>query len=328
MHDFHTTYLGLKLDNPIVIGSGPLTATIEGLKKCEASGAGAVVVKSIFEEQILGQAQATVDEQEEYLTHSDAATFVREHAKEEAVEKYLSLISEAKKTLHIPVIASINASTSEGWAEYCKRMEDAGADAIEVNHYTVAANGAIEGSKIEKEFIQTVKNARKAIRGPMVVKMGMFYSSVANLLHQFEDLGVNGAVLFNRFFQNDIDIKNVKVCQGSPVSSPSDYLIPLRWTALMSAELKMDICTSGGVWTGETVIKDLLAGAKAVQICSVAMREGLGCVEKMKWYLGQWMDQHGFTKLDDFAGKLAQERMEHPDLWERSQYMKAVGVKA
>jgi len=327
MRDLSTTYMGLKLKNPIIIGSGPLTASLDNLKRCEDSGAGAVVLKSIFEEQIARDSEKLVEDNEEYLTHSDAAAFVRGHSTEQAIDAYLTLLQDAKKALSIPVIASLNCKSGEGWTEYAKRFVASGADALEINHYVVAADGQVSGEKVEKEFLILVKNARKTVKSPLAVKMGTFYSSLSNMMHQFSDIGVDGVVLFNRFFQNDIDIEKETLSQGAVLSSPSDYLVSLRWTALMSAELDMDICASGGIWNGETVIKQLLAGAKACSICSAAMKKGFPVVNEMLSVLDGWMEKKGYASVDAFRGKLAQEHMKDPELWERSQYMKALQVK-
>ncbi len=327
MQDLSIQYLGLSLKNPIIIGSGPYTSSIDNLKRCEDNGVGAVVLKSIFEEQIEKDAEAAVDENEAYLTHSDAAAFVREHTAERAIDAYLELISEAKRSLSIPVIASINCKSLGTWTEYADRFAKAGADAIEINYYVVAANREINGEMMERKFVGLVRNARKSITLPMAVKMGMFYSSLSNLLHEFDNDKVDGVVLFNRFFQNDIDIKAQALTQHSPLSSPNDYLIPLRWTALMSAELTCDICASSGIWSGESIVKQLLAGAASCAICSVVMKQGLSVVGKMLSFLSDWMEQNGYDKISDFKGKLAQENIKNPDLWERSQYMKALQGK-
>lgn len=324
MSDLHTSYLGLQLASPIIVTSGPLTASIDNLKKCEAAGAGAVVLKSIFEEQIEKQADEAVANESEYLTHTDAEAFVRGHVGEQAVGAYLNLISEAKKQLHIPVIASINARQAGAWIEYAKRFENAGADALEINHYQIGSDSRYDGKVLEKNFIELVTKTKAAVSIPLSVKMGMYYTSLSALLHRFEDLGVQGVTLFNRFYQNDIDIDKIAMKQASPVSEGNDYLPQLRWTALMAGELKMDIMASTGVMDGTTLIKDLLAGAKAVGVCSAVIKSGFPVIGKMEKELSDWMDAKGFGTIESFRGKLAQERMADPSLWERSQYMKAL----
>lgn len=328
MCDLHTTYMGLRLDNPIIVSSGPLTASLDSLKKCEDAGAGAVVLKSIFEEQIERQGSQAVEEQDEYLSHADAEAFVSGHTKEKAVEDYLLLISQAKQSLGIPVIASVNAKSDGAWIDYAKRFAKAGCDALEINYYVIGADSKVTGEKMEKQFVSLVRKTRKAVSIPLALKLGPNYTSLANLLHTFEDAGVNGAVLFNRFFQNDIDIDRISLKQGLPLSGEQDYLNSMRWIALMSAELvHMDLCGSCGIWSGETVVKELLAGAKAVSICSAAMKSGLQVIGKMRDVVGAWMDSHGYGTIGEFQGKLAQEHMSDPSLWERSQYMKALSGK-
>ncbi len=328
MYDLHTSYIGLNLENPIIVGSGPLTASLDNLRKCEDAGAGAVVLKSIFEEQIEKEGSAAVEEQSEYLTHADAANFVAAHTREKSVDAYLSLISEAKKALDIPVIASINAKSDGSWIGYAKRFEQAGCNALEINYYVVGSNKDKDGEKMEKDFLSLVKKTRKSVSIPLSVKLGQNYTSLSHLLHEFQDLGVNGAVLFNRFFQNDIDIEKECLRQGASLSHKHEYLSSLRWIALMSAELKhMDLCASCGIWEWETVIKQLLAGAKAVSVCSAVMKNGFGVIGSMKQEVGAWMERHGYATIGEFNGKLSQERMEDSSLWERSQYMKALSGK-
>lgn len=328
MYDMHTNYMGLRLKNPIMVGSGPLTASIENLKRCEDAGASAVVLKSIFEEQIEQQASQVVSEQSAYLSHADAEAFVAGHTKEKAVDEYLALIAQAKQALEIPVIASINAKSDGVWVDYAQRFAKAGCDALEINYYVMGSNAALTGEKMEKLFLSVVKKTRKAVQIPLSLKLGSSYTSLANLLHSFEDEGVDGVVLFNRFFQNDIDINRICLKQGIPLSGEHDYLQSLRWIALMSAELeKMDICGSCGIYSGETVVKELLAGAKAVSICSAAMKHGLEVIGKMLDCVGAWMESHGYDTIEAYQGKLAQEHMADPSLWERSQYMKALSGK-
>ena len=328
MYDMHTDYLGLRLKNPIMVGSGPLTASIENLKRCEDAGASAVVLKSIFEEQIEQQASQVVSEQSEYLSHADAEAFVSGHTKEKAVDEYLSLISQAKHSLEIPVIASINAKSDGVWVDYAQRFAKAGCDALEINYYVMGSNVALTGEMMEKQFLSVIKKTRKSVQIPLSLKLGSSYTSLANLLHSFEDEGVDGVVLFNRFFQNDIDINRICLKQGMPLSGEHDYLQSLRWIALMSAELeKMDICGSCGIYSGETVVKELLAGAKAVSICSAAMKQGLEVIGRMLDSVVAWMESHGYDTIEAYQGKLAQEHMTDPSLWERSQYMKALSGK-
>ncbi len=324
MADLSTKYLGLNLKNPIIVGSSPLTATLDSLKRCEDAGVGAVVLKSIFEEQIEGESDALVDETQEYLVHADAYGFMKGSSMEQAIDEHLTLLEHAKKALGIPVIASINCRESGSWIEYINRFVACGADAIELNHYIVAADIAVEGLAIEKNYLSLVKAARKKTKVPLSLKMGSSFSSLANLLFKLDQLSIDGVVLFNRFFSPDIDTKTLSFGSAHMFSTEDEYAQSLRWTALMSEELRYDICAATGIHSGDTIVKQLLAGAKAVQLCSVLMKDGLSQVSKMKAELSSWMDAHEFARIEDFNGQLAQERIADPSKWERTQYMRSL----
>ncbi|WP_320130146.1 dihydroorotate dehydrogenase-like protein [uncultured Sphaerochaeta sp.] len=324
MVDLSTKYLGLTLKNPIIAGSSPLTTSLDSLKKCEDAGIGAVVLKSIFEEQIENDSDLKVTENEAYLTHSDAYEFVKNASMDREIDAYLTLLEDAKKSLDIPVIASINCRKNGAWIEYANRFVTCGADAIELNHYIVAADREVDGTAIEKEYLSLVKAARKQTKAPLSLKMGSSFSSLSNLLWKLDELSIDGVVLFNRFFSPDINIETMKMAPAAMLSSEEEYAQSLRWTALMSAELHYDICASRGIHDGKTVIKQLLAGAKSVQVCSVLLKEGLASVSKMTSELEAWMDRHEYAHIVDFNGKLAQERIADPSSWERSQYIKSI----
>ena len=324
MADLSTTYLGLNLKNPIIAGSGPMTASLDNLKRCEDANISAVVLKSIFEEQIESDSDLAVDGAEGYLTHADAYGFLKGASRERHIDAYLQLLEDAKKALSIPVIASINCRENGSWIEYANRFASCGADAIELNHYVVAADVEVEGNTVEKEYLQLVKSARKKIKIPLSLKMGPSFSSLANMMRRLDELSVDGVVLFNRFYSPDIDIDKLSLIPAQMYSSKDEYALSLRWTALMSEEVRYDICASTGIYNGSTVVKQLLAGAKAVQLCSVLLKQGLSSVQKIETELAQWMDSHSYSGIEDFRGKLAQERMSDPSKWERVQYMKSI----
>lgn len=324
MADLSTKYLGLTLKNPLIAGSSPLTSTLDNLKKCEDAGLSAVVLKSIFEEQIENDSELAVDGAQEYLTHADAYGFMKNASMEQEIDGYLTLLEDAKKALDIPVIASINCRQNGSWIEYANRFVACGADAIEINHYIVAADVEIEGVAIEKNYLSLVKAARKQIKVPLSLKMGSSFSSLANLMRRLDELSIDGVVLFNRFYSPDIDTKTMSLIPAQMLSAKDEYALSLRWTALMSEEVRYDICASTGIYSGDTVVKQLLAGAKAVQLCSVLLKQGLSSVSKIEADLSSWMDSHEYSHISDFNGKLAQERVADPSKWERSQYMKSI----
>ncbi len=325
MADLRTTYMGLSLRNPIVVASGPMTASVDSLVKCEEAGAGAVVLKSIFEEQINYAAGKDSELNSEYLQFSDFESVFGNMSKDYYIDQYLQLLSDAKAKLSIPVIASINCTHINTWSEYAKRFETVGADALELNYYPIASDASIAGDKVDKKAIAFAKAARKASNIPISMKIGFEYSSPANIMREFQKEGINGLVLFNHFFRPDINITSETVCGSQALSTASEYSESLRWIALMSAELKkIDFVGNTGIHTGETLIKMLLAGAKAVEVCSVLIEKGLGSISSMLCKLENWMDEKGYKAVSEFQGKLAQENMADGAYWERTQYMRTL----
>ena len=322
MSDISTRYLSLELANPIVIASSPLTVDIRGLRRCQEAGAAAVVLKSIFEEQIESQVEGEVMANEQYLAHSDAASYFEAVSKDYYVNRYLDFLRQAKDELTIPVIASINCTNISSWVDYIHLFEEAGADALELNYYPIAADADTEGRTVDKRAIEFATTVRKAATKPVSIKLGYKYSSLANIIHSMDLAGVDGLVLFNRFFRPDIDIESMTLSQAAnPLSSSHEYAESLRWIGLMSGEVKCDLAATTGIHSGETVIKMLLAGAPAVQICTAAMKD-IGVVGRMCDTLAGWMDRHGFDDVASFRGRLAQENMSQSGLWERTQYIK------
>ena len=325
MADLRTTYMGLSLRNPIVVASGPMTSSVANLVKCEEAGAGAVVLKSIFEEQINYVVDKDSALNSEYVDFSDYQNVFGNMAKDYYIDQYLQLVADAKAKLSIPVIASINCTHINTWAEYAKRFEKVGADALELNYYPIASNASVSGEKVDKQAIAFAKAARKASSIPISMKIGFEYSSPANIMREFEKEGINGLVLFNHFFRPDINIDTETVCGSQALSTATEYSESLRWIALMAAELnKMDFAGTTGIHSGETVIKMLLAGAKVVEICSVLIQNGLGSIAGMLCKIENWMEEKGYKTVSEFQGKLAQENMLNGAYWERTQYMRTL----
>jgi dihydroorotate dehydrogenase (fumarate) len=323
MADIKTDYLGLSLANPIIITSSRLTATLDGVKRCEDAGAGAVVLKSIFEEQIDFDS-AKMLEGADASYHADAYDFFANTSKDYYIDRYLELVEQAKASLSIPVIASVNCIHSGSWIDYAHRFQEVNADALEMNVYIIPSDASKTPEHIEQEYDRLVKEVRSKITIPLALKIGQQFTALANRLRRFEMLGVDALVLFNRFYRTDIDINKELMVPGKVLSVPEESAIPLQWTALSSGELDLDICANSGIFTGEDMIKQLLAGAACVGICSAVMKHGHGVIDTMNKDLEQWMDRKGYQSIADFKGKLCQENLEHPDLWERSQYVKAV----
>lgn len=322
MADLRTSYMGLQLRNPIIVASSPLTATVDSLVACEKAGAGAVVVKSIFEEQISAEALRDTSRNCEYLAVSDFEDVFNKISKDYYFDQYLKLVQKAKSKLSIPVIASINCSNVSSWTEYAKRFESVGADALELNYYPIASNAAVTGDKVDKRALAFARESRSATKLPLSIKISSQYSSLANIIRSFGREGIDALVLFNRFYRPDIDINRLEVCGMHAYSEPSEYADSLRWIALMAAETKnIDFAGSTGIHNAETVIKMLLAGAKATELCTVLMRNGLDTISSILSEVGAWMDRKGFSSVSEFQGRLAQENMLDGAHWERSQYM-------
>lgn len=328
MANLNTNYMGLKLKNPIIAASGPLTSNLDSLKRLEDAGVGAVVIKSIFQEQVDKEAEASMEINEAFLTHADAYGFLKGATEDHEIDAYLTLIENAKKSLSIPVIASLNGNGSGEWiSEYAPRFKVVGADAIEINHYKIGSSKKVDSKSIEKSYYNFAKLARKEIDLPLCLKIGSKFSSPSFMMHKFDDLKIDSLVLFNKFYNPDIDITKICMKPGNPLSDSNDYYESLRWVGLMSEELNCDLCATTGIHNGDTIIKMLLAGASTVELCSVLMKDGLEVIKQYTTEISDWMDSKGFNNIDDFRGKLAQERVADPTLWERTQYIKSLHGK-
>ncbi|MBO4389063.1 MAG: dihydroorotate dehydrogenase-like protein [Spirochaetales bacterium] len=322
MADLKTRYLNLELKSPVILGSSPMTGSLDNLKRAEDNGAGAVVLRSLFEELITDEARITVDSASGFMPFSDAANFLEGASRDYFLNQYLKLVQDAKKSLSIPVIPSICCNTHGAWVEYAKRFEACGADAIELNYYILASDSRITGQQVEKMYQNLIKAARKAVSIPLAIKIGRQFSSLSNMIHVFERLGVDGIVLFNRFVRADIDLESLKISPGMVLGSKADYSETLRWIALMAAETKVDFAASTGIHDSDTVIKMLIAGAKCAQLTSAVYNEGFEVIGRYNNAIEQFMDKHHFSSLNDFIGILAQERISQPEEWERAQYMR------
>ncbi len=327
MVDLSSKYLGYKLKNPIVVSSCTLSKNIEGIKKLEKAGAGAVIVKSLFEEQI--EAEIIDLEKKSILKwHPEAIDYIRRIGKEISPGEYLELIKEAKNSISIPVIPSLNCITSEWWIEYAKKIENSGADAIEINIALMPANEYDSSDEIEKKYINIVHEIRQLINIPISVKIGPHFTNLLRFARNLTKAGANALVLFNRYYQLDFDINNFKTVAGNRFSTSSELHLPLRWISILSGKVDCELASSTGVHNGEDAIKLLLAGANVIQICSTLFINGLEQIEKILDYIESWMDKHNFKSINEFRGKLNQLGSENPEAYQRLQYIKAlVGIE-
>jgi dihydroorotate dehydrogenase (fumarate) len=321
--DLSVNYLGLKLKSPVVVGSSGLTFSTDRLKQIEKAGAGAVVLKSIFEEeiqhefnQILEQESRMDEANLEYLDYYDFKI------KEDNINRYIDFIKEAKKAVSIPVIASINCKTSHEWAFFAKKLQEAGADALEINLFTLPSDFSLTAEGVEKSYLETIRKVKEQVTIPVAVKISYHFADLAAFVKRLSQSGIEGIVLFNRFFQPDFDIEHFKVVPTNILSNPSDIAITLRWMSIFYDRIDCDLIASTGVHDGTSVIKEILAGADAVQVVSTLYKNGIDYISTMLKEVEEWMKKHGFDSLEDFRGKMSQKSSPNPAEYERVQFMK------
>lgn len=322
MVNLETSYMGLKLKNPLIIASSGLTNSVENIKEIAKHGAGAVVLKSLFEEQIKHAASHTIMQNELGNAYPEAEDYIRQYSREQDVENYLKLITESKKAVDIPIIASINCLSNDEWIDFARRIEGAGADGLELNVFVLPSDPNHEGKDNEAVYFDIARKIVEIVNIPVALKISYYFSSVANTVMKLSWTGVKGIVLFNRFFSPDIDIENMEIKASHIFSSPSDIALSLRWVAMLSGHVNCDLAASTGVHDGEGMIKELLAGAKAVQIASVLYKKGFGEIDKMLETLENWMERKNYSNTSDFIGKMSLSETENPAAYERVQFMK------
>jgi dihydroorotate dehydrogenase (fumarate) len=319
MANLTTNYLGLKLSNPLIVSSSGLTNTVEKIQQLEELGAGAVVLKSLFEEQIQAEAGRMLVES----SYPEAQDYILQYTRSNSLEEYLQLIENAKRTVRIPVIASINCITASDWVGFSGDIEKAGADALELNIYFLPTNKDIPSEKHEELYYNVISKVREKTGIPVSVKIGMHFTNLVKLVNNLYIRGARGVVLFNRFYAPDIDVDNMKITAAEVFSTPSDIYNSLRWVGIISNQVeRIDIAASTGVHDGKGAVKQILAGAKAVQICSVLYKKGIEQLRIIKKDLDEWMDKHHFKSVDEFRGKLNIRNIPDPTVYERSQFMK------
>ena len=320
MADLVTEYLGLHLPTPLVLASSAFSNRIESLEMAEGYGAGAVVLRSLFEEQV--EAAAAVFDEE--LAHAASANpEARTYFPPQRVgpHEYLSLVERAKRALAIPVIASLNCTAAGRWTEYARDIEQAGADALEVNVYAVEADAAVSSAEVERRYLDAVRSVRELVRIPVAVKLSPFFTSLAHFAARLDELGANGLVLFNRFVQPDVSLEKMAPVPTLTLSSPTEALLPLRWIAILHGRVKAHLAASGGVHDANGALKQFLAGAQVVQIASALVKNGIPHLGKILAGIEEWLDRRGAPSLDDVRGALSQRTVQDPGAWERAQYV-------
>lgn len=326
MADLTTTYLGINLRNPIIAGSSGLTSSLESIKNLERNGIGAVVLKSLFEEQIVldvdQQMRQARKNQMIYSDHSESLDYIDYHIKEDYLSKHLELIRKVKEQTTLPVIGSINCITSGEWISYAKKIQEAGADALELNISILNANPNKSAENVENFHIDLVEKVKKVVTIPVSVKLSPYFCNIPQLVSKLEKAGAAGVVLFNRFFSPDIDIDNMEVASGNIYSYPTEYTNSLRWISILSEKYKIDYAGNTGIHDGKTALKFLLSGAKAVEVVSTIYKKGFEVIPQMTDEIEQWMKRNNYNYIHQFIGELNQYKSKEASSYERIQFMR------
>ncbi len=324
--DLGTSYLGLKLKNPLVVSACPLCAQLDVLRRLEDAGAAAAVLPSLFEEQIEHDAEEII-KVEEFGTDSFAEALTYFPKQEEYItdpEKYLKTIESAKRAVDIPVIASLNGASLGGWIRYARLMQDAGADAVELNIYFVAADPEQTGRDVEAQYLELVSAVKQSISIPLAVKVGPFFSSMSEMAVRLSDSGADGLVLFNRFFQPDIDLESMEARPRLQLSAPAELLVPLRWIAFLHGRVGASLAASGGIHDAAGLLKAVAAGADVGMIASVLYMKGVGHIASMLAGVRQWLEANEYSSVEQLKGCMSRENCPDPAAFQRGNYMRAL----
>jgi len=324
--DLRTRYLGLELKNPLVAGASPMTGHIAQLKALEDAGVAAVVLPSLFEEQIEHDEMELARLRDFGAEGSPEATnyFPELTSYRTGPDAYLAQLEQAKRELSIPVIGSLNGVSSGGWVRYAKLFEQAGADAVELNIYYVATDPLASAEAVEQRYLQLVQQVRAAIGIPLAVKIGPYFSALAQMAQRLQQAGAHGLVLFNRFMQPDIDLESLQVRPGVELSTSAELLLPLRWIAILKGRVALSLAATTGVHTAHDVVKLLLAGADVTMLASALLRHGTAYPRQLLQQLGTWLEQNDYSSIEQLKGSMSQLHCPDPAQFERANYMKAL----
>ncbi|MGA2853874.1 MAG: dihydroorotate dehydrogenase-like protein [Verrucomicrobiota bacterium] len=323
-----TTYLGLKLRTPLVPAASPLSEDIDNIKKMEDAGASAVVLYSLFEEQ-LRQDRAELNQSMEQGTESfaEALTYFPEpESFKLGPEEYLKHIAQAKKAVRIPIIASLNGSSAGGWTSYAKQIQQAGADALELNIYRIPTDVKLPAGDVEQSYLEILKAVKKEVTIPVAVKLSPFFTNFACMAGKLDAAGANGLVLFNRFYQPDIDLETLEVKPNILLSTPMAMRVPLRWIAILHGRLRASLAATSGIHRASDALKMLMAGADVTMLCSVLLRHGIPQLAVIERDLVAWMEEHEYESVAQLKGSLSQKNCPAPSAFERAQYMRAIAI--
>jgi len=316
----NTKYLGLDLKNPIIVGSSSLTDSVSKVKECAAAGAGAVVLKSFFEEQV-NKELAKMETAEINLEHTEAFDYISNLAKDNEINQYVELVKGSKSSVNIPIIASINCVTEFEWEVYAIAIEKAGADAIELNIFYNETDSNITSTQIIDRYCNIVKNIKKAVSVPVAVKITDHFTNISRIVAQLIKAGADGIVMFNRFYSPDIDIEQEVLTKTAGISSSSEFSSSLRWIGILADRYEQDFVATTGIHNGESIVKQLLVGSSAVEIASVLYKNGVGIIPELLDSIEEWMNRKNYNSIKDFKGKLSQAKVKEPFSYERFQFI-------
>ena len=328
--DLSTTYMGLKLKNPLVPSAGPLTADLDSIRELEDAGAAAVVLHSLFEEQLTHEAEElahlTTQGTESF---AESLTYFPESGDYRlGPDEYLEHIRKAKLAVEIPVIASLNGATVGGWSDYAQKMQQAGADAIELNVYYIATDPTLHAPDVENRYVQILKAVKSHVKIPVAMKLSPFFSAMAAMAKRLDDAGANGLVIFNRFYQPDIDLDALEVRPDLVLSTAHEMRLPLRWIAILHGHVKASLAATTGIATARDVLKMLMAGADVTQMCSVLLRKGTREVANILRDVQNWMEEKEYESVSQLKGSMSQKACPDPAAFERANYMKTLNSYA
>ena len=326
MIDLSTTYLGLRLRTPLVSSASPLSQELDGIRHLEDAGASAIVLYSLFEEQ-LRQESYELDRHLSEGTDSfaEAASFFPQPSEFHlGPEGYLNHIRRAKEAVSIPIIASLNGTTVGGWTQYAKLIQEAGADALECNIYSIPTDPELSSAAVEQEYLDILKAVKSAVTIPVAVKLSPFFSNMANMAKRFDEAGANGLVLFNRFYQPDVNLDELDIQPNVLLSTPQALRLPLTWIGILYGRIRANLAATSGVHGPEDVIKLVMVGADVTMLCSTLLRNGISHLRRIEAGVLDWMEKHEYESVQQMKGSMSQIRCSNPSAFERAQYMKAV----
>lgn len=326
MTDLSTTYMGIRLKNPIVPSAGPLTRTLDGVRRLEDAGAAAVTLPSLFEEQIEMEAEqlARFMDAGMYINPEAPMPFVPLDEFRRGPKEYVEHIRKASQAVNIPVIASLNGISPGGWTGYARQFQEAGAAAIELNVYYIDTDPRLTGAEVEQRYLDVLRQVKDSVTIPVAVKIGPFFSALPHMAAELDAAGANGLVLFNRFYQPDLDIEALDVCPHLVLSQSDELRLPLRWVAILYGKIRASLALTTGVHTAHDALKALMAGADVANVCSVLLKGGPGKIGELLSGMATWMEEHEYASVGELKGTLSQKSSPDPAAFERANYMKVL----